>query len=588
MKEELKDLLRPLYGKLKKLTAPKTVIKTKSGQEVRTDVEAPYGAKVSGSDNMGILLYWKKPEGVDGYEIARSYQKIGKYNPIAKTEAKHKSTYVDAFFDHSRKSVFYRVRSYVIRDGRYYYSHWTKSFEAKYREEIQFSRTDTYLYSGSKRILRAFIGWSELTDAVWSSSNPEVARVSQNGEIEAVATGECTVTCKSMETGKEAVSRVIVNREAPEPLQEPQSRYEWDAEEGIWRNPLSENTGKAVIMMTGDMMCDDLQQKTQYDAETGWNFNDSFEPVKQVTAESDLAIGNLETLLAAARPYAVNESYIDNIYNCNAPSRYLDAVKTGGFDAVITSNNHNCDHGIRALTDTVKEINRYRLIHTGVFVTPEERRFTMIDVNGIRIGLLAYTCSSAGFNGKDRTWTEEEKKKYLHLFRYETASEEIAECRAAGAEYVILYMHWGRKNYRTPVPAQETEAQQAAEAGADLIVGGNPHTVQRYCELKTEDGRTVPCYCSVGNFQTVMDQIPGNRDSLMVRIVLERDGTGRAVLKENGYVPFSCYSKLDGKRWAPVCVSNAYHSEYLRPNRATFEKRIEKAVGPGVKPYRKD
>ena len=67
-------------------------------------------------------------------------------------------------------------------------------------------------------------------------------------------------------------------------------------------------------------------------------------------------MGNLETLLAPGWPYMLDEAYIDNKNNCNASSRYLDAVRYGGFDAVAMANNHNCDGGKTALLETIRQV----------------------------------------------------------------------------------------------------------------------------------------------------------------------------------------------------------------------------------------
>ena len=59
-------------------------------------------------------------------------------------------------------------------------------------------------YSGHKAILTAQINPDEASDKtlLWSSSNPNVASVTQSGEVTAHSEGECTISCLSPDNGK--------------------------------------------------------------------------------------------------------------------------------------------------------------------------------------------------------------------------------------------------------------------------------------------------------------------------------------------------------------------------------------------------
>ena len=402
---------------------------------------------------------------------------------------------------------------------------------------------------------------------------------SSEGLITAVASGECLLTCTSEALGQQTRTRVIVDRKADGPLGGAEPRYTFNGETGLWENKTAPRSGDAVIMMVGDMMCGKRQMQKQYSEKEGWNFNDSFDYVREITAASDLAVGNLETLLAPGWPYMLDEAYIDNMNNCNASPRYLDAVRHGGFDAVVMANNHNCDGGTEALLETIDQVESYRFPHTGVFRDAAERRYFLADVNGIKVGYVAYMAEATGFNGKDKTWTPEEKEIHLNVFSREKAERDIEACRAAGAEFVIAYMHWGFKNFRNVAQHQLTEAKAVAAAGADYIVGANPHVIQKYEVIKTKDGRAVPCIYSMGNFQAVMQQVEGNRDSVIMRLRLKRDPEGKVVLAENGYIPCYTFTKCGKSNWAPVAVSEKFNVGVKQKEKKKARDRIAKAVG---------
>ena len=546
--------------------------------------ETPYGTKISRIYAAGIEFYWKKLEQVDGYEVYRGYEKEGPFEKIATIETRGVGTYTDSGFDHNRRSVFYTVRSFQKQeDGSLVFSDLVEAREAVYREEILLERTVTYMYSNSWRTMHAFVGWGEVQNPVWTSSDDQVATITADGVITAHAAGSCILTCTDPATGCFAETQVVVDRQAPEPLTEIVSRYQFNDKTGHWENNSAEQNNDAVIMMVGDMMCGKNQMYAQYTEEEGWNFNSSYTYVKDITASADFAMGNLETLLAAGWPYMYDETYIENTNNCNACSRYLDAVRYGGFDAVAMANNHNCDGGTRALLDTIEQVERYQLARTGVFRDANDRRFFIANVNGIKVGYVAYISEKTGFNGKNAEWSKEEQNTLLNIFNAEKAARDIAACREAGAEYVIAYMHWGFKNFRNLAAHQIEDAKAVANAGADYIVGANPHLIQVYDVVTTDDGREVPCAYSTGNFQAYMNQVTGNRDSVIIRIRLKRDEAGNVILAENNYIPCYTYTDCEGNRWAPVAVSTTLNVDVPKKGRGKIYDRIVATMGPKIR-----
>ena len=542
--------------------------------------QAAYGTKISKISSKGIEFYWKKLERADGYIVYRSYDPEEPLKEIARIEKRTIGTYTDQEFDRDRKNVLYSVASYIINDeGEMVLSPKTEAKAAVKRENLELNLENLYMFSDSKRRLYAYYEWETVEDAEWSSSNPEVATVDKNGRVTSLKKGVCDIICKADSIGMTAVCHVEVDRDAPEPLSEITSRYTYNENTGFYEQVGGPTGKKASLLMVGDLMCGRLQTMTQVDPEVGWNYNDSFEYVRRVTKDSDLAVGNLETLLASSWPYMIDEAYIENTNNCNNPPRYLDAVKYGGFDAVVMSNNHNCDGGPRALLETIDQVDRYQFIHTGVFRNEDEKRFFIADVNGIRIGFLSYNSVKTGYNGKDASWSKSERDVLLNNFSYERAAKDVEDLRKAGAEFVISYMHWGAKNYKTMTDIQIEEAQQMADAGADYIVGSNPHVLQPYDVLTSKSGKKVPCAYSVGNFQSIMNQIEGNRDSVMLQLTLKKDMMGNVVIEENNYIPFYTYTLMEGNHWAPVPLSLVYDFKLKRIKRKEHLARIVHAMG---------
>lgn len=562
-----------------------TAVSTDSGTKENLP-EKPYGTKISGISDKGITVYWKKPEFADGYEVFRSYEENGDYESIYEAK-KNVGTYNDTTFDHTKKTVYYRLKSFFRNEnGEKTYSGFTKILTANYREKMKLSHSTLYIPSNTSRIIESYHGWGNTKNVTWTSDNDSVARVEKDGTVTALQKGECTITCISEELGSSLTCKIVVDREPLEPLTEITSRFT-KQDSGYWENIDTEKSDDAVIMMTGDMMCTSAQQRKQDNSIGDYNFNESFDYVKSIFEESDFAIGNLETILSSSWPYMVEEIYINDKPNCNAPSRYLDALKYAGFDAFSMSNNHNCDGGERAILETNKAIDDYRFARTGLFSSKEEERILLADINGIKVAYLSYSVyPSPGFNTKDKTWPQESVDTMLNIYSKEKADKEIAKAKEAGAEYIIAYMHWGVKNVFEILPDQSQPAQELADAGVDFIVGGHSHLVQPYQEITAKNGKIVPCYYSLGDFHSSINQIPGNRDSIIVRIRLKRNADAQVELVENGYIPCYTKTKFQGKHYVTLPLNTEFtNEEKLIKQHDKFRTRIEKEVGGLVQEY---
>lgn len=545
----------------------------------------PYGTKISSITDKGIEFYWKKPSDTEGYEVFRSYEEDGEYTLLEDLPERAIYTYVDQDFNHKKKSVYYKIRSYrLTENGEKIYSKYSDPVEASYSEKLVLRPKKIYMRSGTTRTMDAYIGWGEADSLVWSSSDDSVASISISGTIYAAAAGTCEISCYSKLTDETKTCTVTVDRQPLEALSAIVSDYAQD-ENGVWSNAKAKQDNDAVIMMVGDMMCTGAQQAKQGYDTGNYNFNESFDGVKSIIESADLAIGNLETVLSSAWPYMHEEGYIENMANCNAPSRYLDAVRYAGFDGVVMSNNHNCDAGKEGVFDTIEQVERYKLARTGVFKDSEDPRYMLMDVDGIKVGYLSYLSKETGFNGKDEDWASEDVDTVLNYYDEEKAKQDIAQLRQAGAEYVVVYMHWGVKNMSDIRESQKEDAQELANLGVDYIVGSHCHLLQQYTELTAEDGRKVPCFYSLGDFQASVNQIDGNRDSVILRIRLQRDEQGNVVLAENSYISCFTKTKYNGKYYYTIPLDPALNGGEELSDYDEIHDRIVAAVGTEISEY---
>ncbi len=365
--------------------------------------------------------------------------------------------------------------------------------------------------------------------------------------------------------------------------------------DGIYVNPDAEETNQATLMITGDLMCQWRQQEAAFTSdgsdfvdidqirqlkvkeqkrideytafileehpspfetaftmpiphypvipqpEGTWNFDESFQYVREILQGGDLVIGNLETMLSHSSPLTMQCYTLEGRPYLNSPVEFLDGLDYAGFDLLTLANNHSCDTGVRGLLETLQNIDRYGFLRTGAFADKSEQRCLIANVNGIKVGIVSY---ASYYNTKDANFTAEGQKVLLNRYSTSKARRDIRAARKAGAEYVIAFMHWGTENTHEPTYLQKRNAANAARAGADYIVGSHPHAIQPFELIDTPDGRQVPVIYSMGNFLSCM-QLDVNNDSLILQLDLNRDADGEVVLASHNLYPCTIMHDLE-------------------------------------------
>lgn len=334
--------------------------------------------------------------------------------------------------------------------------------------------------------------------------------------------------------------------------------------------PTEEQSSGVTLVFAGDLMCLSAQQ---YAAQSqagghGYDFSPSFEYVKRIISGADFAMANLESTLSDSSPYAAQEPNIGGMPNCNGPKDFLAGVRYAGFDAVALANNHCCDAGLEGITDTISAVSEYGLKHTGLFRTQSERRYLLVTVKGVKIGILSY---AEFFNGKDGPIHEAGCSYMLNLYSKKTMERDVAAARSAGAEFIIVFEHWGREHVAEPTELQRTHAQQMADAGVDIIVGSHSHCLQPTVWLTGRGGNRTLCMYSLGNFVSSMSRLEAN-DTALARIKIKRASGGVKIVGET-YTPCRVIPTLNGKRFVVLPTSDTSFPQ-LRAELDAAERRI--------------
>ncbi|MCM3627540.1 CapA family protein [Paenibacillus glycanilyticus] len=251
---------------------------------------------------------------------------------------------------------------------------------------------------------------------------------------------------------------------------------------------------EAVWIAVGDIMMHKPELPGAYDSKTKkYNFNYFFEEVKPILEQGDWVMANLETPVAgAAYGYTGYPSF-------NAPVELLDALQYAGFNILTNANNHSLDKGDKGLMLTLKHLKEYPFALKGTAESQEEADApVIIEHNGIKMGLLAYTYGTNGIplpKGKPYAVSMIDEQKMI---------KDIQHLKEIGADFVTVALHFGIEYQTTPSDEQKQLARKLVAEGADIIAGAHPHVVQPYEVLETTDdngrARQGLIIYSMGNF----------------------------------------------------------------------------------------
>lgn len=146
------------------------------------------------------------------------------------------------------------------------------------------------------------------------------------------------------------------------------------------------------LTFLGDIMCKASMLSSYKNSDGGYDFSSIFENVIELLKKSSFVCGNLETPISRDR-----NSYSTELYSFCTPIEFASSVKKAGVDFVSTANNHCLDRGIDGLYETINCLDEIGIKHTGVFKNKNQIPL-VIEVEGIKIGLMSYTYGTNAFS----------------------------------------------------------------------------------------------------------------------------------------------------------------------------------------------
>ena len=270
--------------------------------------------------------------------------------------------------------------------------------------------------------------------------------------------------------------------------------------------PPIEKVSSATITATGDMLMHSYVYIDAMQADGTYDFTGQFSFLQQYIQSADYAVANLETTLNGA-PYSGYPNFC-------CPDGIVPSLQSVGFDMLLTANNHTYDKGDKGFYRTQQILQDYGMDYLGTISSADLPLWQIKEINGIRIGMICYTyevSDDPNITSLNSHKMSEGTKNLVGSFYpysadgreafYSEMEQQIAQMETAGAEAIVLYIHWGDEYQTKQNSTQSAIAQKMCDLGVDVIVGGHPHVIQpmELLTSTTDESHKTVCLYSTGN-----------------------------------------------------------------------------------------
>lgn len=202
--------------------------------------------------------------------------------------------------------------------------------------------------------------------------------------------------------------------------------------------------------------------------------------VRSVFEKDDLTMVNFEGTLTT------HDARAEKKFAFKGDPEYASILSGSSVEAANVANNHSHDYGEQGFTDTLSTLEQADIAAFG-YDDP-----VLATVKGIKVGLI-------GVNEIEKHEGEETQIR-----------QNIKALKKAGAQLLILNIHWGIEREYEPNARQIELAHYAIDQGADLVIGHHPHVLQSMEKYK---GKYIAY--SLGNFCFGGNSNPQDKDTII-------------------------------------------------------------------------
>ncbi len=289
----------------------------------------------------------------------------------------------------------------------------------------------------------------------------------------------------------------ITNTETGQPDAASADLTQTSAETGTSTEPASADSTVSFAAVGDNLIHTRVYKTAEEHAADGeaYNFHYCYENVADEIAGADLAFINQETVICNGE-FEISGSNL----NFNSPNELGDELIDLGFDIIGMANNHvldKGDSGMRACLDywdSRVEANPDLLVLGAYRDYQDMFDYRITEVNGISVGVLAYTDHTNGYS-----LPADSEMEIPYLADTELIERQLKELKEQ-VDCVVVSAHWGVEDTHTVPDSVKQIAADMVDWGADVIIGTGPHTLQTMEYLTRPDGSQGFVYYSLGNF----------------------------------------------------------------------------------------
>ncbi|MCE9596696.1 MAG: CapA family protein [Spirochaetia bacterium] len=292
---------------------------------------------------------------------------------------------------------------------------------------------------------------------------------------------------------------------------------------------------EVTFAVVGDIMGHEAQIRSAYDpASKQYKYDSVFSRLGTRISAADLGIANLEvTLPGKPELYSGYPQF-------GSPDSLVTALKDIGFDLLVTANNHSMDKGEAAALRTAKVVLDAGFLQTGTF-DPHDypaRRILEVERKGIRMVFLNYTYDTNGIAVTPGV--------IVNIIEKERIQKDFELARAKKPDVIIVLYHFGKEYLSAPDAFQKEWVDFAFQEGAQIVLGGHPHTLQPFERKITKDRFGVEAerfvIYSLGNFVSNM-QRRGVDGGMILNFAIQKTDE-KIVIRKINYEPVWVYTPL--------------------------------------------
>lgn len=254
------------------------------------------------------------------------------------------------------------------------------------------------------------------------------------------------------------------------------ARHEGRGEPAASPKTAPERTG-FTLLATGDLLihASVIRQARADAGGDGYDFRPMLEGDRDLVSSADVAICHMETVYGAdGGPYTGYPTF-------KSPPQIAEAARDLGYDSCSTASNHTLDAGTAGVARTLGAMDRAGLRHAGSARSAgEARNRTMLAAGDATVAQLAYTYGTNGIPVPDgKPWL-------VNLIDPARITEDARAARRAGADVVVVSLHWGTEWQEAPDALQRAVARRITASGTggrrdiDLVLGTHAHVPQPY------------------------------------------------------------------------------------------------------------